>query len=171
MVAAHGRSATRTRSSSPARITCCATRPSRRAAGKACARGYHGEFDDAEGASYLYWVGDETDATPSRTISSRHPGAIDLWLGGHTHTHPDDRFGNKSHIEQRWGVTFANVAAMTRHHGQHKRPLFPLSRLLTFERGSREVRIQCYLHTTDYAAQGWYAPAERTAQLRTAFRA
>ena len=47
--------------------------------------------------------------------------------------------------------------------------LFPMSRLLTFTRGSREVRIQCYLHTTDYAAQGWYAPAEQTAPLRLPF--
>jgi len=97
----------------------------------------------------------------------QHPGAVDLWLAGHTHTHPDDRYGNKGHIESRWGVTFANVAALTRHHG--KRPLFPLSRLLTFMHGSREVRIQCYLHTTDYAAQGWYAPAERTVLLRAPF--
>ena len=66
-------------------------------------------------------------------------------------------------MEERWGVTFANVAAMTRHHGQHKRPPFPLSRLFTFEEGKSAVRIQCYLHTDDYAAQGWYVPAERTA--------
>ena len=62
-----------------------------------------------------------------------------------------------------------NVAAMTRHHGQHKRPHFPLSRLLTFEEGKREVRIQCYLHTDDYAPRGWYAPAERSVPLRHAF--
>jgi hypothetical protein len=131
--------------------------------------GYHGKFDDAEGASYLYWVGDETDSTAFQDYLARCPGAIDLWLGGHTHTHPDDRYGNKSHIESRWGVTFANVSALTRHHGRIKRPHFPMSRLLTFESGSREVRIQCYLHTTDYAAQGWYAPSERTVPLRMPF--
>lgn len=132
--------------------------------------GYHGEYADAEGASYLYWVGDETDARTFQDYLEKNPGATDLWLAGHTHTHPDDRYGGRSHIEQRWGVTFANVAAMTRHHGQHKRPLFPLSRLLTFEEGKSAVRIQCYLHTDDYAPQGWYAPAERTAPLRLPFK-
>jgi hypothetical protein len=132
--------------------------------------GYHRKFDDAEGASYLYWVGDDTDATAFQDYLEQHPGAIDLWLAGHTHTHPDDHYGNKSHIENRWGVTFANVAALTGHHALSKRPLFPLSRLLTFVEGSREVRIQCYLHTTDYAAQGWYAPAERIVPLRMPIR-
>ena len=130
---------------------------------------YHGKFDDAAGASYLYWVGDETDSNAFQEYLEQHPGVIDLWLAGHTHTHPDDRYGNKSHIERRWGVTFANVAALTRHHGVKHRPLFPMSRLLTFTKGSREVRIQCYLHTTDYAGQGWYPPAEKTALLKVPF--
>ena len=29
-----------------------------------------------------------------------------MWLGGHTHTNPDDTYGGKSHIEQKWGVWF-----------------------------------------------------------------
>ena len=132
--------------------------------------GYHGHFDDAEGASYLYWVGDDTDATAFQDYLAAHPGCIDLWLAGHTHTHPDDRFGGKSHIERRWDVTFANVAALTRHHGKHKRPLFPLSRLFTFESGRSEVDIRCYLHTSDYAKQGWYDHAAATAPLRHRFR-
>jgi hypothetical protein len=131
--------------------------------------GYHGKFDDAEGASYLYWVGDDADASTFQTYLEKNPSCIDLWLGGHTHTHPDDRFGDKSHIERRWGVTFANVSALTRHHGKLKRPLFPMSRLLSFEEGRSEVTIRCYLHTDDYAKQGWYAPAQRTAPLRLAF--
>jgi hypothetical protein len=130
---------------------------------------FHRRYDDAKGASYLYWVGDETDATAFQDYLRSHPGAVDLWLAGHTHTHPDDRFGNKSHIESRWGVTFVNVAALTRHHSQNGRPLYPLSRLLTFEQGRADVRIQCYLHTNDYAAQGWYAPAERVVPLRMPF--
>ena len=130
---------------------------------------FHREYDDARGASYLYWVGDETDATAFQDYLQSHPRAIDLWLAGHTHTHPDDRYGNKSHIESRWGVTFVNVAALTRHHSLNGRPLYPLSRLLTFEQGRADVRIQCYLHTSDYSAQGWYAPAERVVPLRTAF--
>ena len=34
-----------------------------------------------------------------------------------------------------------------------------MSRLVTFESGVSEARIQCYLHTTDHAAQGWYPSA------------
>jgi hypothetical protein len=29
--------------------------------------------------------------------------------------------------------------------------------------------VQCYLHTSDHAPQGWYAPAERTIQLGKPF--
>jgi len=117
------------------------------------------------------WVGDDTDATAFQEYLEVHPGATDLWLAGHTHTHPDDRYGGKSHIESRWGVTFANVSALTRHHALSGRQLYPMSRLFTFENGRSEVRIQCYLHTSDHAAQGWYAPAERTVPLRLPFRA
>src|SRR5262249_18286088 len=95
------------------------------------ARG-HGPLADAESASYLYWVGEEPGSAAFQDYLERHPGAIDLWLGGHTHTHPDDRFGDKGHIERRWGVTFANVSALTKYHAATKRPLFPMSRLLTF---------------------------------------
>ena len=45
-----------------------------------------------------------------------------------------------------------------------------MSRLFTFSEGSSEVRIQCYLHTTDYSKQGWYAPAERTVMLAKPYR-
>ena len=45
-----------------------------------------------------------------------------------------------------------------------------MSRLLTFTEGSDEVCVQCYLHTSDYAPQGWYTPAERTLRLAGAFQ-
>ena len=130
---------------------------------------YHHRYEDAEGASYMYWVGDETDSSAFHDYFAAHPGAIDLWLGSHTHAHPDDRFGRKEMIESRFGVTFVNVGAMTRYHGRAERRWWPSSRLLSFERGSRELRLQCYLHTDHYARQGWYAPAERTIELRHAF--
>ena len=66
----------------------------------------------------------------------KHPGAIDIWIGGHTHTNPDDTYGGRSHIEQKWGVTFVNVAAISRYHG-HKN--ISMSRLFTFE----EVNVKC----------------------------
>jgi hypothetical protein len=131
---------------------------------------YHGYFPDGapRGASYLYFVDDAPDAQAFERYLAAHPGAIDLWLGGHTHTHPDDRTGGRSHIETKWGVHFCNVAALSRHHAS--KTTVPMSRLLTFTEGSREVRIQCYLHTADYAPQGWYAAAERTLRLSKPFR-
>jgi hypothetical protein len=131
--------------------------------------GCHGHYDDAAGASYLYWVGEETDATLFQDYLKAHPRAVDLWLAGHTHTHPDDHFGNKTHIEKCWGTTFVNVSALTRHHGHKARPLYPMSRLFTFSEGSREASVQCYLHTTDYSNQGWYAPAQRLLTLSKPF--
>ena len=44
-----------------------------------------------------------------------------------------------------------------------------MSRLFTFTEGSAEVNIQCYLHTSDYAPQGWYPPSERTFDLGKPF--
>ncbi len=118
---------------------------------------YHGYFPDGgpEGASYLYFVDGKPDAQAFEEYLAAHPGAIDLWLGGHTHTTPDDTRGGRSHIEKKWGVTFINVAALTWTRS-------PMSRLLTFVLGSKEVQVQCYLHTDHFAPRGWYEPAERT---------
>src|SRR5690606_29890772 len=68
------------------------------------------------GASYLYWVAGIPDAGAFEGYLAQHPGTIDLWMGGHTHTYPGDTAGNKAHIETKWGVHFANVCALTRHH-------------------------------------------------------
>lgn len=130
--------------------------------------GYHGRFEDGApiGASYLYFVGGTPDAGAFESYLEAHPGAIDLWLGGHTHTNPDDTLGGKSHVERKWGVTFVNVAAISRYHGRRN---ISMSRLLTFREGASEVNIKCYLHMGDYAAQGWYDGAERSVPLRKAF--
>ena len=93
---------------------------------------------------------------------------IDLWLGGHTHTNPDDAMGGRTHIERKWDVNFINCAALTRYHGAALS--FPMSRLLTFTEGSNEARVQCYLHTSRHAPQGWYEKAERTIRLSKPFQ-
>lgn len=131
---------------------------------------YHHPYEDAEGASYMYWVGDDQDTQAFHDYFETHHNAIDLWLGSHTHAHPDDRFGGKEMVAQRWGVTFANIGAMTRFHGRETRRWWPSSRLLSFELGSSEARFQCYLHTNHYAKQGWYAPAQKCIPLRHAYR-
>lgn len=130
---------------------------------------YHGYFPKGgpKGASYLYWLDDKPDAQAFEGYLAENPGAIDLWLGAHTHTNPDDRKGGRGHVERKWGVNFVNVSALTRCHG-HRRST-PMSRLFTFTEGSQEVRVQCYLHTSQYKPQGWYDSAERTIELGQVF--
>ena len=129
---------------------------------------YHGYFPDGgpEGASYLYFVDGKPNAQSFEKYLAAHPGAIDLWLGGHTHTTPDDTRGGRSHIEKKWGVTFINVAALTLYHAETRSPK---SRLLSFIPGSKEVKVQCYLHTDHFAPKGWYKPAEHIINLNKPF--
>lgn len=131
---------------------------------------YHGYFPNGapQGASYLYFVDEQSDAQCFETYLSTHAGAIDFWLGGHTHTYPDDRRGGRSHIETRWRTHFINVAALTRYHGRQAF-CYPMSRLFTFREGSRDCLVQCYLHTSDYAPQGWYQPVQRRLSLSKSF--
>jgi len=130
---------------------------------------YHGYFPAGgpEGASYLYFVDSKPDAQAFEGYLTDHPGATDLWFGSHTHTHPDDTHGGRSHVERKWGTTFVNCSALTKYHAGLT--TMPMSRLFTFVEGSREVQIDCYLHTSDHAPQGWYEPARRTATLTAPF--
>lgn len=130
---------------------------------------YHGYFPAGgpKGASYLYWVDDQPDAQAFEKHLAQNPGAIDLWLGAHTHSHPDDTKGGRSHIERKWDTNFVNVANLSRYHGSKVSK--PMSRLFTFTQGSDQVRVQCYLHTDDHAPQGWYDKAERTIKIGKAF--
>jgi len=131
-------------------------------------RHYHGlkPLGTPKGASYLYFVNSKPDAQAFENYLEKHPGSIDLWLGGHTHTHPDDTHGNKSHIEKKWNTNFINVCALTKHHGKTS---YPMSRHLTFKKGSDKIIVKCYMHTSDYAPQGWYAKTERSLTLSRPF--
>ena len=128
---------------------------------------YHGYFPQGspQGASYLHWVDGKPDAQAFERYLEAHPGAIAMWLGGHTHTSPDDTYGGKSHIETKWGVHFLNVSALSEHHG---RTNIPMSRVLAIQ--GNQVRVRCYLHTSKFAPQGWYPKAERTLALAKPFR-
>jgi hypothetical protein len=130
---------------------------------------YHRPFEQGtpNAASYLYWVDSKPDSAAFENFLASRPGRVALWLAGHTHTHPDDSFGNKTHIEERWGTWFVNVASLRRHH----MPIttLPISRLLTFHPGSDQATVQCYLHTSQHAAQGWYDKAEKTVTLPRPF--
>ena len=132
--------------------------------------GYHGRFEDGApiGASFLYFVGGEPDSGRFEEYLVDHPGAIDVWLGGHTHTNPDDRRGGRSHIETKWGVTFMNVSALARYHAATHG--IPMSRVLTFEEGSNTLNVRCYLHTSQHAPQGWHPSVERNVRLQIPFK-
>jgi len=120
-----------------------------------------------QGASYLYFVDGKPDVCAFEDYLCNHQKSVDIWLGGHTHTHPDDMCGGKSHVETRWGTHFINVACLTRHHASGTS--VPKSRVLTFREGSRKVRVQCYMHTNEFLPQGWYAQAERILKLSRPF--
>lgn len=129
---------------------------------------YHGVDGVPEGASYLYFVDNEPKAQKFETYLAQNPGAVDLWLGGHTHTYPGDIVNGRSHVERKWGTNFVNCAQLSKYHSFVTCP--PMSRHFTFTAGSRLVRVRCYLHDDSYAPQGWYRPAERVLEFGTAFQ-
>jgi hypothetical protein len=130
---------------------------------------YHGYYPPGtpQGASFLYWVDSKPDSGVFETLLATTP--IDLWLGAHTHTTPDDTYGGRSHVERRWGTSFINVSGLTRYHGTPENQI-PRSWLLTFTDGSDQMTARCYLHSDDYAPQGWYGKSERSLQLSKPFR-
>jgi len=129
--------------------------------------GYHGYKPQGtpQGASYLYFVDSQPDAQAFENYLEAHPGAVDVWMGGHTHAHPDALVGGKSHVETRWGTHFINAGALTRYHINPQYPNPPKSRLLTFREGSAELRVRCYMHTDEFLPQGWDEPSERCLTL------
>ena len=135
---------------------------------------YHGYYPQGtpQGASFLYWVGSEPDSAAFENVLAASASPVDLWLGAHTHTNPDDTFGGKSHIERRWNTTFINVAGLTRFHGKPEdlQNRVPRSWLLTFTDGSDTVSARCYLHSNEFAPQGWYVKSERVIKLSKPFR-
>jgi hypothetical protein len=128
---------------------------------------YHGVDGVPEGASYLYFIGEEPKAQRFERYLADHPGAVDIWLGGHTHTFPDDVVSGRSHIERKWGTTFVNCAQLSKYHSFVTCP--PMSRHFTFTAGSALVWVRCYLHDDSYAPEGWYARAERVIELGKPF--
>ncbi len=134
-------------------------------------QGYHGYFPQGtpQGTSFLYWVDSKPDCGSFEKVLDAAPGRVDLWLGGHTHTAPEDTYGGKSHIESRWGTTFINVSALTKYQTRPGTGI-PRSWLLTFTDGSAEVTAQCYLHGDEFAPQRWYPKLDRTIQLSKPFK-
>jgi len=86
-----------------------------------------------------------------------HPGAIAIWIGGHTHVKtPDQQINGRGIHVRKHGVSFLSVGGMTSSHaaGDHQ-----MSRLLTFEQGSKEAIISVYSHAQRQNRQGQWNPA------------
>jgi hypothetical protein len=128
---------------------------------------YHGVDGVPEGASYLYFLDDRPKAQAFETYLAEHPGIVDIWLGGHTHTYPDDVLNGRSHVERKWGTHFVNCAQLSKYHSFVTCP--PMSRHFTFICGSPLVRVRCYLHDDSYAPEGWYRRGERVLELGKPF--
>ena len=126
---------------------------------------YHGADGAPEGASYLYFLGDKPKAQAFEGYMAEHPSAVDLWLGGHTHTSPDDVLNGRSHVESKWAVNFVNCGPLSKFHSTVSCP--PMSRHCAVTEGSTLVRVRCYRH--DDTAPGWYPPAERVLEISRAF--
>jgi hypothetical protein len=135
---------------------------------------YHGYYPQGtpQGASFLYWVDSKPDSAAFESLLAKTASHVDLWLGAHTHTNPDDTFGGKSHIERRWNTTFINAAGLTRYHGRPDdlQNRVPRSWLLTFTDGSDEVTAHCYLHGNEFAPQGWYTKGDKVIRLSMPFK-
>lgn len=145
---------------------------------------YHGASGGAAGSSYLYYLIENEDPENFKYTADAQVfegfldefhkehgrGAIDLWVGGHTHVHgPLDDWGEKTISERRWGVGFLQVAALTRHHGGS----IPLSRLISFTDASNEFSADVYLHEPwlEDNPVGFHEPSRIVWPLRHKFQA
>lgn len=65
---------------------------------------FHGYMGDEvpEGAAPLL-RGKRMGRSPFESYLAENHGAIDIWLGGHTHAAPGDVFASKSHVKRKWG--------------------------------------------------------------------
>ena len=143
---------------------------------------YHGASGGAAGSSYLYYLIENEDPKDFKYLEDAHVfedfldefhqkhghGAIDLWIGGHTHVKgPEDDWGDKTISERKWGVGFLQVAALTKSHGGS----FPLSRVLTFTDNKPQLKARVYLHEDWYEDNpiGFYQPSDLTWPLRHKF--
>lgn len=147
-------------------------------------RGIHGNYSwaDENGSSFIYAIGDWTiDGYNSqrefigdrpfgfRKYLEENPGAIDIWIHGHTHTRlfPGQMLEGKSDIERVDDVLFVNAGALTRIHGG---PAVPFSRFLELANESNQAYLKTYIHTGDWEApEGIYQASQLLIELRHEF--
>jgi len=126
----------------------------------------HGAGLDAKHASRLSYIGDKAAPEIIEGFLAAHPGYIALWTGAHSHLKPgpDGAVGSKTLVEEKYGITFANVGSLTQHHGVNGH-LYPRSRLLEVNSGQQTAQMHSYFHThTDFSDKGWW-PGVRQVDL------
>jgi hypothetical protein len=143
---------------------------------------YHGPSGsigpNGEIGGQLYWIREYNDAgvevrqyaqtRPFSDYLRDHPGAISVWIGGHSHVgSPEEVINGRGIYARKYDVTFLSVGALTKTHaGRHNQ----MTRLLSFEEGSDEAIVHVYIHqSTDGHPVGWYGPSSKRVPLGKAF--
>ena len=126
----------------------------------------------------LYWIReyDESGAEIFQYAQTRpfldylqdHPGAIAVWIGGHSHIgSPEEVINGRGIYVRKYEVTFLSVGALTDSHGGRNNQM---TRLLSFEEGSSEAVVNVYIHhSTDGHSVGWFEPASKRVPLGKEF--
>jgi len=128
----------------------------------------------------LYWIREYDENTnevmqycqtrPFLDYLRDHPGAIDIWSGGHSHIEtPVQSINGRGIAVRKYGVTFLSVGAITRTHSGGENQM---SRLLTFEEGNTNAIMNVYVHYHNYGTLypvGWYTNAARLVPLSQPF--
>lgn len=104
---------------------------------------------DKKGSSYLYFIGKDTNSNAVEDYLEAHPGAVDLWLGAHTHINPADTIDTKTYCEKKHGTFFINCAILGA-----RGSIPPTSRILDFKLHTNEVTLQCYYHNDIFYKRG-----------------
>lgn len=112
--------------------------------------GIHSKFTEADriGSSFVFGIGDI--AYPDRDFGfiqylEEHPGAIAMWIHGHTHTGfvPGQEFWGNRDIVIKHDVVFMNAGAIT---SGHAPPEVPYSHIVQYFKDDGRLVITPYLH-------------------------
>lgn len=145
--------------------------------------GNNDSWADQRGSAFIYAIDDRTidgRNAENEEVGDRgfgfkkyleeHPGAVDLWLFGHTHRDltPESTHDGRGLVETVHQTHFVNAGALTR---EHAGPTVPFSRLLEFVPGSKDVRLRTYLHEEGWEDRdrGFYEPTAQSLEVRTEF--
>jgi hypothetical protein len=143
---------------------------------------YHGSSGslgpNGEVGGQLYWIREYDESgteimqyaqtRPFLNYLADHPGAIDLYIGGHSHiTEPDASINGRGLSGRKYGVSFISVGAITTSHGARNNQM---TRLLTFQDGLNVAVLNIYIHRSlSGKSVGWYPGASKIIPLSQNF--